>query len=132
MFNRLRAAWIWMRIVQRYQAKDYKTASLLADKYRDIAFNDAVFRALDATLDILNHKYTNARRKFSQLIGYLNNIDKIDGKYIMLYSEYYLCVIDDNGDCEDILLKALNIPASSRVKSCLPLMSPLEFGEHHI
>ena len=122
MFKRLKAAVIWAKLINCYNRQDYNGAAEFACQYRAIANNNnAAFRALDATLDIFNHKSDVAREKFQGLAYYLSEISGDDSAYIKLYAEYYICLIEKNVDCEEIRQAALSISANSQIKKWLRL-----------
>lgn len=121
MFNKLRAAVIWAKLLNCYNRQDYVKASIYANKYRSISFNNAAFRALDATLDVLNHKSGDAREKFHELASYLKNVPGGDSKYMRLYAEYYLCLIEKNADCEGIRQAAMSTSATKQIRKWLRL-----------
>lgn len=121
MITRIRSFLLWSKIFKLYQAEKYKAASEAADIFRIRYRNHAIFRALDATLDILNHKSPIAQEKFNKLSEYLSGRPERDAKYIKIYCDYYLCLISKSPNCEDLRKKGLNTSVSSSVRRWLPL-----------
>ena len=121
MLRRLKASFLWAGMIRSYKIGDYVKAKARADEYRKLTFPNAAFRALDATIDILNHHSDIARTKFSELVEYLENIPGDDSLYIKLYSRYYLCLIDKRSDCELLRLEAQQVNASLHLRGWLPL-----------
>lgn len=120
MFNRIRASLLWAEMLKRRANGDYVAAAKSADKYRNLAFNNAAFRALDATIDILNHKMEDSLKKFRELSLYLQNIEGIDAAYINMYCKYYICLIENEKSCDRIRIDAMSISASKYIKKWLP------------
>lgn len=73
------------------------------------------------TLDILNGDSCKAEKKFDELSQYLKNIMGDDSRYILLYSEYYLCLIRKSISCDRVRQEALSGPVSNHIKRWLPL-----------
>ena len=121
MFRKIRASLLWVDIIQNYRRGDYAAAAAAADKYRTLYFNDAAFRALDATIDVLNRDSDSARVKFTALSKYLEDIDRKNSRYIKLYSDYYLCLINRQDGCEAIRLEAFSTAASTFMRRWLSL-----------
>jgi hypothetical protein len=124
MFKRIKAAFLWSEIIKRYQQAEYGLASAAADKYRQIYPNVNAFRAIDATLDILRGNSDVAEAKFGELLNHLRAESDPNKKYIMLYSKYYICLINKGMGCDQLRKEALSVAAYSRLTRWLPL--PLE------
>jgi hypothetical protein len=120
MIRRIRAAILWAKIFHSYKKADYESAKRYADSYRQIA-NDAVFRALDAAIDILNHDSATAETKLQDLSNYLADIPGEDSRYIGSYAEYYLALIRKDRNADRHRIEALSISTSAHVKKWLSL-----------
>ena len=121
MFRRLKSAFLWAAIIRHYERGNFEKARDLADEYRRLGNNDPAFSAVHATIDIMNHDSESARAKFESLSSSLATDDNENSKYVRLYSDYYLCLIDKRTDCDALRVAARQTRASRLLKSWLPL-----------
>ena len=127
MFKRIRASFLWAKMLKQYKDGDYDGASESALKYRELNFDNIVFDVFDATLNILNHEPDCALIKFTDISSRIKNYDKRGKMYITLYCEYYVCLIQNHLFCDDIRLKANQSTAPKHIKKWLPLPNePIE------
>jgi hypothetical protein len=120
MFNRIKAAFLWGRMISLIRQEKYAEASAAADEFRRIEFSDAAFTALDATIDVLNFRSELAREKFVKAADMATDTNENE-RYVSLYCKYYIFVIDNQEDCETLRQQALSLHPSGRVKAALPL-----------
>jgi hypothetical protein len=120
MFRRAKAALLWGRMISRIRQGKYEEASVAADRYRLLGLNDALFLALDATIDVLNLRSSVAREKFIKAEDITEGASENE-RYITLYCRYYICVIDKQEDCDILRQQALSLKVSSRIRAVLPL-----------
>jgi hypothetical protein len=100
---------------------EYKKAYFISRKYKKVAQDDKIFEALEATIDILNHRSDVAHKKFRSVIAVTRKDAGEDSQYLRLYSEYFVCLVEKGQHCDILRRRAHAVNASKQIKRWLPL-----------
>lgn len=120
MLTRIKAALTWSKILRHYRNKNYIEAEKYCEIYKSIGTDNSVFKALYATINILNKNSQSALKKFDSIISSIEPIDE-DRKYVLNYSLYYVALINKNKDADNFRTAALQSDAKNILKQWLPL-----------
>ena len=63
----------------------------------------------------------SAKACFSDAVASLKQRRNADAKYVELYCQYYLAMIDDETGCDHLREAALALPSSKSMRRCLSL-----------
>jgi len=82
---------------------------------------NATARAFSGTLYLLDKDMEKARNEFKTAAQNVKDNDGADARYVSLYCDYYLCLINEEVDCDRMRRLALEVPASRNMKRWLQL-----------
>jgi len=121
MVIKLKSAIYLVRSFREYQKGDLAASRLSLDKHFSFCERrSATTLAFSATLYLLERDMNSAKECFSEAVASLKQKHNADAKYVNLYCQYYLALIDDNTEC-DHLRRAALATSSKSMKRWLPL-----------
>jgi hypothetical protein len=122
MFRRFRSSLYFSLAIREYRNDNLSNSRLYIEKYLSSAkIKSATGLAFRATLILLDRDLNSARLGFLDAIRVIQKLSEYDSKYIELYCQYYICLIDEGVGCDKLRELALTIPASKRMKEWLSL-----------
>ena len=122
MLIKLKSAIYLARSFREYRKDDLALSRLFLDKHFSLCeHRSATALAFSATLYVLERDMNSAKEFFSEAVVSLERKRSEDAKYVNLYCQYYLAIIDDNTGCDHLRKAALALPSSKSMKRWLSL-----------
>ena len=125
MIRRIRSSVYLALAFKAYRNDDIDNSYLYTEKSILLSSKaSATALAFRATLKLLKKEMSSAKVDFEcaakNILG-----NGPDANYVELYCQYYLCLIGDKADCDQLRIAALAIPASKSLKEWLSLPDQL-------
>ena len=108
MLIKLKAATYLAKSFREYRKDDLVLSRLFLDKHFSLCkHKSATALAFSATLYLLERDMNSAKACFSDAVASLKQRRNADAKYVELYCQYYLAMIDDETGCDHLREAAL-------------------------